>query len=66
MDDNAGMMQNYIDELGCLSCEYFQRCGLRCFTQSDWKGRRRDMQDPKCPMKAFFNYVTKGVQWERE
>lgn len=65
MADNAGMMQNYIDELGCLSCEYFQRCGLRCFTQSDWKGRERDMQDPKCPMKAFFNYVTKGVEWTR-
>ena len=61
--DNAGMMQNYIDELGCLSCEYFQRCGLRCFTQSDWRNRQRDMTNPKCPMKAFFNYVTKGIEW---
>jgi len=66
MDDNAGMMQNYIDDLGCLSCEYFQRCGLRCFTQSDWKNRERDMSNPRCPMKAFFNYVTKGIEWKSE
>ena len=61
--DNAGMMQTYIDEQGCLSCEYYQRCGLRCFTQTDWRNRERDMQDPKCPMKAFFNYVTKGIEY---
>lgn len=64
--DNAGMMQNYIDELGCLSCEYFQRCGFRCFTQWDWRNRERDMEDPKCPMKAFFNYVTKGIDWSNK
>lgn len=64
--DNAGMMQNYMDELGCLSCEYFQRCGFRCFTQSDWRNREKDMTNPRCPMKAFFNYTTKGIEWTRE
>jgi len=62
--DNAGMMQTYLDEQGCLTCEYFQRCGLRCFTQTDWRNRERDMTNPKCPMKAFFNYVTKGIEWQ--
>lgn len=62
--DNAGMMQSYMDEQGCLTCEYFQRCGLRCFTQSDWRGRVKDMVDPKCPIKAFFNYTTKGIEWQ--
>lgn len=61
--DNAGMMQTYIDEEGCLSCEYFQKCGLRCFVQADWRNRDRDMQNPKCPMKAFFNYITKGIDY---
>ncbi len=54
MKDNAGMMQNFLDEMGCLSCRYFQRCGFRCFTQWDWKTRRRDM--PQCPMQAFFDH----------
>jgi len=58
MHDNAGMMQTYIDELGCLSCEYYKRCGFRCFTQWDWKNRDADLTAPKCPMKAFFNYIT--------
>lgn len=62
--DNAGMMQTYIDEEGCLTCEYFQKCGLRCFVQADWRNRNRDMQNPKCPMKAFFNYITKGIEYE--
>jgi sulfatase maturation enzyme AslB (radical SAM superfamily) len=53
MHDNAGMMQSFIDQNGCLSCEYFKRCGFRCFTQWDWKNRQRDMDI--CPMKAFFN-----------
>lgn len=66
MADNAGMMQTFVDDQGCLSCEYFQRCGLRCFTQSDWRNRQRDMSDPRCPMKAFFNYVTKGIEWTRK
>lgn len=55
MHDNAGMMQNFIDQNGCLSCDHFQRCGFRCFTQWDWKNRKRDME--MCPMKAFFNRI---------
>ncbi len=60
--DNAGMMQRFMDENGCLSCEYFNRCGFRCYTQWDWKNRERDMG--MCAMKAFFNYITKGEKWE--
>ena len=59
LHDNTGMMQNYLDEMGCVSCDYFNRCGFRCFTQWDWRNRKADMTG--CPMKAFFNYITKGV-----
>ena len=55
LKDNSGMMQNFIDEMGCLQCEYFSRCGFRCFTQWDWKNRKRDMEI--CPMKLFFNHI---------
>jgi hypothetical protein len=60
MKDNSGMMQNFIDKNGCLSCDYFQRCGFRCFTQWDWKNRKRDMDI--CPMKAFFNKISEPTQ----
>lgn len=63
--DNAGMMQQYIDTMGCLSCEYYNKCGFRCFTQWDWSNRVADMNDPKCPIKAFFNYITKGISWKK-
>lgn len=61
--DNAGMMQNFIDEHGCLSCEYYNRCGFRCFTQSDWRERDRDMNI--CTMKAFYEYITKGIEYKQ-
>lgn len=55
--DNAGMMQTFLDEHNCLSCEYYNRCGFRCFTQHDWIDRTRNMST--CTMKAFYNYITK-------
>lgn len=54
--DNAGMMQRFMDENGCLECTYFSRCGFRCYTQWDWKTRTRDLGD--CVMRAFFNHIT--------
>jgi hypothetical protein len=64
INDNAGMMQNFIDTQGCLSCEYYSRCGFRCFTQWDWKNRQKDMDI--CPMKAFFNHITSKEQSNRD
>ncbi len=58
LKDNAGMMQNFLDEMGCLSCEYFQKCGFRCFTQWDWRNRKRDMDT--CPLKSFYKFLDKS------
>jgi hypothetical protein len=55
MKDNAGMMQRFLDENDCLSCEYFSKCGFRCFTQWDWKNRKKDMDT--CPMKEFYRFL---------
>lgn len=54
--DNAGMMQRFMDENGCLGCQYFSRCGFRCYTQWDWKTREKDLGD--CVMRAFFDHIT--------
>lgn len=56
MKDNSGMMQNFLDEMGCMSCPYFSKCGFRCFTQWDWRNRKRDMDT--CPMRSFFDHIT--------
>jgi len=55
-NDNAGMMQAFMDENQCLSCEYFNRCGFRCYTQWDWSKRKKELNT--CMMKKFFNYIT--------
>ena len=53
--DNASMMQSYMDEHGCLSCKWWNKCGFRCYTQWDWKNRERDL--PDCVMRMWFNYM---------
>ena len=58
--DNASMMQSYMDEHGCLSCKWWDKCGFRCYTQWDWKNRERDL--PDCIMRMWFNYMDKTGQ----
>lgn len=53
--DNRSMMESFMQEHGCLSCEWFSRCGFRCYTQHDWKNRVRDLDD--CVMRMWFNYM---------
>lgn len=53
--DNAARMQEHLQENHCLSCSYYQQCGLRCFVQSTWAGRVRDLE--YCPMKLCFEYL---------
>ena len=53
--DNTSMMQTYMDEHGCLSCKWFNKCGFRCYTQHDWTNRVRDTDD--CVMRMWFNYM---------
>lgn len=53
--DNTGMMQRFMDENGCLDCQFFSRCGFRCYTQWDWKTREKDLGD--CVMRAFFTHL---------
>jgi hypothetical protein len=55
--DNASMMQAYMNEHGCLSCRWWDKCGFRCYTQWDWKNRERDL--PDCIMRMWFNYMEK-------
>lgn len=52
---NENIIQSHLDENECLSCEWFERCGFRCFVQADWAQRQKTAT---CLFKTFFSEVT--------
>ncbi|MFN9066677.1 MAG: hypothetical protein ACK5V3_05570, partial [Bdellovibrionales bacterium] len=53
---NSNIVTSFIEENECLSCEWFQRCTLRCFVQADWEKREKTSV---CLFKTFFSEITK-------
>lgn len=51
---NENIIESFLTENDCFSCEYFQRCSFRCFVQADWKKRQRT---PSCLFKTFFKKI---------
>src|SRR5262249_31284720 len=39
--DTRNMEGRFIEAMGCLQCEYFDRCGLGCFLLHDYSKRMR-------------------------
>jgi MoaA/NifB/PqqE/SkfB family radical SAM enzyme len=54
-DTNDAIIEKWIDDKGCLTCEYFQRCPFSCFVRNDWKRLVRDVDG--CIYKETFKYV---------
>ena len=52
---NDVIIEKWINDKGCLECEYFQRCSFSCFVQNDWKRLVRDVDG--CIYKEVFKYV---------
>jgi len=52
---SSKIVNNFLDENMCLSCEYFQRCHLTCFVHNDYAKLVKDPQG--CPYKQVFDYV---------
>ena len=59
LQDNSNMEHKFLMENYCLTCEYFQRCGLGCFLHSDYT-ERVELDD--CVFKITFDYITKGIK----
>jgi len=59
LQDNSNMEHKFLMENYCLTCEYFQRCGLGCFLHSDYT-KRVELDD--CVFKITFDYITKGIK----
>jgi hypothetical protein len=54
---NDAIIEKFVDDKGCFSCEYFQRCPFSCFVRNDWKRLVRDFDG--CIYKETFKYVDK-------
>ena len=53
-NSNANIVSSFIQEHECLSCQWYDRCSMRCFVQADW-AKREKMQT--CLYKKFFDEI---------
>ena len=61
IQDNSNMEHRFLMENYCLTCEYFQRCGLGCYLHSNYT-ERVELDD--CVFKITFDYITKGIKYD--
>lgn len=54
LDNNTTMEEKFINKYDCVSCEYFQRCGMGCFLQHDFAGRE---ELDECLYKQVFRAI---------
>ena len=57
---NDNIILNYVQENECLSCDWYSRCGFRCFVQADWS-RREKLS--RCLFKSFFENNKEALSW---
>ncbi len=59
LDEQAGLQaknaaeERFLDHYGCFSCEYYQRCGLRCFLHHSFV----EGSAGTCQIKAMFDQI---------
>lgn len=54
-DTNDEIIEKWIEDKNCLTCEYFSRCPFSCFVRNDWSRLVRDFEG--CIYKETFRYV---------
>lgn len=54
--NNGEIVQAFMAENECLSCEWYNRCSMRCFVQADWSKRQKSQ---RCIFKTFFEKTVK-------
>lgn len=53
---NENIIESFIETNGCMSCEWYDRCTMRCFVQFDWK---KFDKSEECILRTFFNEKVK-------
>lgn len=52
--NNKSMESQFISKYDCMSCEFYQKCGMGCFLQHDFKGRE---ELDECLYKEVFRQI---------
>ena len=58
---NSSMEASFVEQMGCLTCEYFSRCSLGCFLQHYFKARD---ELPECVFKLMYDKITKNKLYD--
>lgn len=53
--ESTVIIQNFMKERNCFTCEYYQKCGFSCFIRSDYKDLVKDLDE--CVFKKSFDYA---------
>jgi len=56
---SSKIVENFLQENECLTCEYYQRCGLTCFVNNDYADIVKDVSE--CVYKKVFKYSDKKL-----
>lgn len=54
-DSNDFIIEKWLDDKNCFTCEYFSRCPFSCFVRNDWARLERDFDG--CIYKETFRHV---------
>jgi hypothetical protein len=49
------IIENFMKERNCFTCEFYQKCGFSCFIRSDYKDLVKDLDE--CVFKKAFKYA---------
>ncbi len=53
--EGTAIIQNFINERNCFTCEFYQNCSFSCFISSDYKDLTKDLDE--CVFKKAFKYA---------
>lgn len=53
-NSNSNIIQAFLEEKGCMTCEFFSRCQFHCFVQWDHKNK---LKMKECLYKELFEFI---------
>jgi radical SAM protein with 4Fe4S-binding SPASM domain len=57
IDSNSNITYNYMEEKGCFSCEFYDKCTFSCFVMNDNKQYKKKKTLDDCLYRIFFKEI---------
>lgn len=54
LNNNSSMEDTFVTKYNCIQCEFYQKCGMGCFLQHDFKGKE---EMDECLYKGVFRRI---------